>query len=71
MPNALVFCLSILPRPLLDGFKHFCAPFDGGACTDGQTGAHMCDGAVAADLCTGTDHNVLSQDAALDHGTCL
>ena len=25
IPNALVFCLSILPHPS-DGFKHFCAP---------------------------------------------
>ena len=31
----------------------------------------MCNGALAADLGTGTHHNVLSQDAALDHSTCL
>ena len=31
----------------------------------------MCNGALAADLGTGTHHNILSQDAALDHSTCL
>src|SRR5699024_10944814 len=56
---------------LLDRIKYFGALFHDCACAHRQTGAHMGDGAVAADLCACADHHILSQDAALDHGAGL
>ena len=64
-------CIRDSFHTLLDGFKDFGTFLDGCACADGQAGAHLGNGAIAAHSCTCTDHNILRQAAALDNSTSL